>query len=316
MHDTHLTETEITALENLVGKKIVDTYGLATRGGYTTAVRKIVACEDGTRYFAKVAREEHVASWMATEARVYQQLRGLDLPFTADFFGHIELGESSACMLLQDLSGLQWQYEWTPGRQQAILAMLDRVAALSREARCDWSWVGQLSDRQNELYNWQSIIDSPDGFLDLGLCSFDWWKKNRDCLLKAEGEAILSGDDLLHFDVRSDNICFDEADRPIVVDWNWVLKGNGRMDKLAWLPSLIMEGGSLACFLPLSSEDGHLLAMLAGFWGARAPLPDIHPTSTLRLLQLNCLKISLSLACGVLGLEHPDLYKCRDGLTI
>jgi hypothetical protein len=316
MKDTHLTETEITALENLAGKKISTWRDLSRQGGYTTAVRKVVAFEDGSTYFAKIAREEHVAGWMAIEALVYRQVEPLDLPYIADFVGYADLGPSAACLLLQDLSGLHWQYDWTWKRQKSILKMLDRVAALLKEERCDWSWVGHLSDLHNELCNWQDIIDSPEGFLGLGLCSYDWWKKNRDGLLKAEGEAVLSGDDLLHFDVRSDNICFDDDDRPIIVDWNWILKGNGRMDELAWLPSLIMEGGTLDCFLPLSAADGHLLAMLAGFWAACAPLPDIHPSSTLRSLQLNCLKVSLSVACGLLGLEHPDLYDCRGDLAI
>jgi thiamine kinase-like enzyme len=47
---------------------------------------------------------------------------------------------------------------------------------------------------------------------------------------------------LLHFDVRSDNVCF-AGDRAVLVDWNWAAIGNPVMDVAARLPSLHAEGG-------------------------------------------------------------------------
>jgi hypothetical protein len=80
-------------------------------------------------------------------------------------------------------------------------------------------------------------------------------------------EAELRGDDLLHFDVRSDNLCFVNG-RTVFVDGNLACKGNGRFDVAFWLPSLRLEGGPDPWeVLP---NTGALAAVVAGFFAARA----------------------------------------------
>jgi thiamine kinase-like enzyme len=39
----------------------------------------------------------------------------------------------------------------------------------------------------------------------------------------------LAGKDLLHIDLRSDNICF-AGDRTLLIDWNLACHGNGLLD--------------------------------------------------------------------------------------
>jgi thiamine kinase-like enzyme len=46
---------------------------------------------------------------------------------------------------------------------------------------------------------------------------------------------------LLHFDVRSDNLCFRDG-RALLIDWNLACIGNPVVDVAAWLPSLHAEG--------------------------------------------------------------------------
>ena len=62
--------------------------------------------------------------------------------------------------------------------------------------------------------------------------------------MAAEAEAVLDGTDLLHLDVRSDNLCF-VGSRAVLVDWNWACRGNGLVDLAGWVPSLHAEGGPL-----------------------------------------------------------------------
>ena len=61
-------------------------------------------------------------------------------------------------------------------------------------------------------------------------------------LVAHEHPPELEGSALLHFDVRSDNMCF-AGDRTLLVDWNLACRGNPDFDVAFWLPSLRLEGG-------------------------------------------------------------------------
>ena len=60
----------------------------------------------------------------------------------------------------------------------------------------------------------------PAPFLRLGLCSAAWLVHTIPALVAAEAGAQLVGEELVHCDVRSDNLCF-VGDRVVFVDWNW-----------------------------------------------------------------------------------------------
>ena len=77
----------------------------------------------------------------------------------------------------------------------------------------------------------------------LGLCSDAWLEAALPTLLEAATTAPLEGSALLHFDVRSDNVCFRSGGAAVLVDWNWTSVGNPWLDVAGWLPSLHAEGG-------------------------------------------------------------------------
>jgi hypothetical protein len=107
------------------------------------------------------------------------------------------------------------------------------------------------------------------------------------------------GDDLLHLDVRSDNLCFRDR-AAILVDWNWCSTGNADLDLAAWLPSLAMEGGPKPWeVLP---EAGECAAFLAGIWAARVGLPPPATGPTVRVMQRRQLEVALAWCERELGL--------------
>jgi aminoglycoside phosphotransferase (APT) family kinase protein len=110
---------------------------------------------------------------------------------------------------------------------------------------------------------------------------------------------------VLHFDVRSDNLCF-VGDRVVLVDWNLACVGNGRFDVAFWLPSLKLEGGPDPWHvLP---DAGPLAAAVAGFFAARAGLPRPPGAPTVREFQLAQLRVALPWAARELGLEPLTLH--------
>ena len=52
----------------------------------------------------------------------------------------------------------------------------------------------------------------------------------------------MTGDSLLHFDVRADNVLLTDT-RVHFVDWPWAAVGVRWLDLVAMLPSVAMQGG-------------------------------------------------------------------------
>ena len=78
-------------------------------------------------------------------------------------------------------------------------------------------------------------------FWDLDFAQEEWLQHSLPVLIQSENSVLLEGSQLLHLDVRSDNICFID-NRVVFVDWNWACVGNGMLDVVAWLPSMVAEG--------------------------------------------------------------------------
>jgi hypothetical protein len=151
--------------------------------------------------------------------------------------------------------------------------------------------------------NWRRIRSNPEGFLSLGLCSRAWLEMAVPQLEAAESAAKLDGDDLLHGDIKSGNVCF-LGDRTILIDWNWAARGNGLLDIATWLPALCDEGGPAPeALLP---AEAPLAAAVAGNLAIRAPLPAPAQFPSLRISQKRKLGHALPWACRVLRVPAPE----------
>src|SRR5262249_21734441 len=162
-------------------------------------------------------------------------------------------------------------------RVARVRETLERIAATPPPP-----FLPRLEARRFGLMGWRVVAAVPEPFLGLGMVSRDWLEAALPALLAAEQRATLEGVALVHLDVRSDNLCF-AGERVVLVDWNWACIGNPLLDVAAWLPSLAAEGGpSPQTILP---EAGELVALLAGYWAARAGEPDPWPGARVRQVQ-------------------------------
>jgi hypothetical protein len=262
--------------------------------GYTPAGRYRVALADGRRVFAKVAVEELTTGWLREEHLAYTQLRG---PFIPELLGWDDDGVAPL-LVLPDLGDCFLAPPWTPDRVEAVRASLEQLRRTPAPALPS---VERFAEMRTQ---WDDVVAAPEPFLSLGLVSGRWLDDNLAALQESALRATIEGDDVIHFDVRSDNIAFVEG-AAVLVDWNWASRGNAELDLVAWLPSLRDEGGPE----PDTLFDGspELIALVAGVWGSRAGLPP-PPTADARLraAQLAQLRVALPWACRALGLPPPD----------
>jgi hypothetical protein len=269
-----------------------------TRGGQTAASRWVATLPDGSTRFVKIAHTADTASWIRDE-HLFYALAG-PRPYLPAFLGWRDDGERPA-LVLEDLSGAAWPPPWTGDRVDAVLRCLREVAESDPPP--------DLPDARNSQFAldaWPEVAADPEPFLRLGLCSGGWLERHLGTLSAASAAARFQGDRLLHFDVRSDNICLREG-RALLIDWNFACLGNPVFDVAAWLPSLHAEGGPAPeQVLPTSEEVAGIASLLAGNFGWRGAQPDIAEAPHVRPLQRAQAATALPWAARALGLPPPD----------
>lgn len=269
----------------------------AVEGGYTPAGRWVVTFEEGRSVFAKIGTTTNTAAWLRAERRFYEAVQA---PFVPEFVAWDDDGEQPL-LLLEDLSGAHWPPPWNAtlvGRMRealASIAVTPPPAGLTR-----------LVDSAGEMFGgWSTIAADPREFLSLGICSPVWLERCLPALIasEVEGAAALDGGSLLHFDVRSDNMCF-AGERTLLVDWNLACIGNPLFDVAAWLPSLEYEGGPKP--EEVSTESSVFAGLLSGYFASHAGLPSIPDAPFVRRVQREQLSTALPWAVRVLGLPAMD----------
>jgi hypothetical protein len=262
-------------------------------GGWTTNERWSLDLADGRRAFAKMAPNAVMGEFLRTEhanlARFDAELRCEILAWQDD--------PDQPLLVLEDLRDARWPPPWEPGDIERVRAALERIWDLPIDGL-------PSGDGFAATFNgWQTVAADADGFLTLNIASREWLDVCVDRLVEAERSMSYDGDDFIHMDVRSDNICFD-GDRVVFVDWNWAVKGPRDLDLACWLPSLRLEGGPLP--EEVATGLGPHAAAIAGFFAKQAHTPPPPTAPHVRKFQLRQLRIALPWACRELGLPLPD----------
>ncbi len=271
---------------------------VASGHGAPSNRRFVVGLPDGGSAFVKVAGFDYTADWLREEHRAYRALEGL--PFLPRLLGWDDDGVAPV-LALEDLSGAQWPPPWNDARVDAVLGALEALHASAPAESlppADESQFGQDG--------WPAVAADPEPALATGLCSRRWLTEHLPALAEASAQAQIGGASVLHFDVRSDNLCLVD-DRAILVDWNNACVGNPVLDTAAWLPSLRSEGGPPPDRVLPDGTPGlpALASLLAGYFCARAGLPNIPQAPHARPLQLAQARTSLPWAARLLGLPPP-----------
>ncbi len=288
-------------VQAVTGRRVTACVPLTRSSGYSPALRIRAHFADGTTAFVKAATNDFTANSIRREEVVYRSL-GEQL-FLPAYIGVGEYEQGRSLLILEDLSDSYWGPPWREGDVAKVLAMLEQVRPLASRFPADF--LPSQDAERHGLASWARVAADPEPFLTLGYCSRDWLEAALPVLLNADETAVLAGDDLVHQDVRSDNLCFTADGRAILVDWNWACYGNGTVDIAGWLPSLRSEGGPAPeSVLP---DDPALAGILAGFWAANAGLPahDFDPAGRIRRLQRTQVAVALPWAARELGLPPP-----------
>ena len=251
-------------------------------GGYSTADRYAVTLADGRRAFVKSSDAENMAGWLRREHEVYASLEGGFIP---SLLGWDDDGVRPL-LAIEDLSDADWTPHWDDARVGAVRDALRKLAVSPPppNTRSVRELFPDLHDR------WRIVERDPAPFLSLGLRDREWLDRSLPHILAVVDADPAGGDELCHFDVRSDNLCVRDG-RAILVDWNWLAIGSARVDVAAWLPSVRVEGGPEPW--EVLADAGAEAAFVAGVWAAVAGLPPPETAPHVRAVQRRQLAVAL-----------------------
>lgn len=268
-------------------------------GGYTAAERWSLTLNGGRRVFAKGGPDRptsSVATWLRDEHRWYEWFAETGMRFAPAMLGWLD-EDDHPLLVLDDLSDAHWPPPWddhTIGLAREVLGELARITppdwAITPEER-----FGSLSTR------WDQVAGDPRPLLSLGIVSAGWLERGLPTLREAAAAVGLDGRSLVHGDFRSDNLCFTAGRGMQLLDWNWAMRGDPRIDEMFWLPSLSAEGGPAPWDVVTDSRGWS--ALTAGVVAAHLAPPEDEPV---RNLQRSQLEVCLPWAARELGLPPPD----------
>lgn len=278
--------TLLQRVERLLGSKIEAAQPVV--GGYTPATR--LRCQTATgHFFVKAGATPLTSTFLRREIQVYNTIRGDFMPQLIAW----EDDTTTPILIIEDLAAHHWPPPWTARHVELVLAQI----ALLQQTKVTLECFQAL--HQGRRAGWETVAADPLPFLSLGLVTPAWLDSALPDLIAAEAGCDTGGEQLLHCDLRSDNLCLT-SDRAIIVDWNLACLGNGQLDLGFWLPSLAYEGGPLPeTILPHAPT---VAAWVAGFFAARAGLPMIPDAPRVRLVQQQQLTTALPWAARALDL--------------
>jgi hypothetical protein len=266
--------------------------------GLSAAYRFSVQLENNSKVFVKAATDEATEKWLRNEYFVLSTFKEAFMPAV---IGWISNAGNYPVLITQDLSDAYWpaSHNGVAWRKNDFDLLLDTVQNLSRIK----GHPGLSNLKNNNANVWSKIAGNPTGFLKLGICSENWLNNSVMHLIHAENSLDNTGNTLVHGDIRSDNICIDEQNKIILVDWSHAVNGSATHDLANLLPTLYLEGGPDPYQIMPGAAD-HAASLCATHiqrlsTGSSMPL-------WLKAVFKKLIAIELEWAARCLNLDHPD----------
>jgi aminoglycoside phosphotransferase (APT) family kinase protein len=223
------------AVQQILGSAVVD--AVSQPGGFSSGTADRVRTAAGGTAFVKAMsqtmnagaadlhrREAHITAALAAEVSVPQLL------------GSHDDGEW-VVLVFEDVNGRHPTLPWREAELATVLAALrDLAVRLTPSPVLD---VARAADVLAEPFaGWQRVAASPPADLD------PWAARHLPLLCDAatDGLAALSGDTLVHYDIRADNLLLRADGRVMVVDWPWACRGPAWLDTLMLLAGVRQDG--------------------------------------------------------------------------
>ena len=264
--------------------------------GHTHAEKWLIDLDDRRKGFVKAGMDGSARTQIEREAFILETVAATYMP---RFYGAATVDDWSV-LILEDLSGAAWPPPY-PDAGAALLETVMQVAATQPP-----QGLRRRPDGRPLGTYWQRIAADPEPVLAHGLFPADWLESAWPVLDAAESLAQLAGDDLLHDDVWSGNVCY-MGRGALLIDWASATVGDHRID-LAYALLSIRSSGAKPPPIDFPDEAAYA-ALLAGANAYQVAQPtdeSIRHESVLRAGWLHDLEFALDWASELLQLPPPS----------
>ncbi len=278
------------AVERHLQNKIVST--VANASGFSPGFAGMILTVDGRALFAKAVsplQNPETPSLHRREARIVSLLPATT-PVPKLLWTYDEGEKGWILLLFEHVEGRHPSEPWLTQELKQVLEALDGLAAAltpSPIARDTVGTAGEVAAR--ELRGWKWIRETAVSGLD------EWSETHLAELVGLEEQApsAVSGDTLLHLDIRADNMLLTQ-DRVWFVDWPHTCIGADWLDLVLFAPSVAMQGGPapetlLERYPRCRAVDPRLItpaiAAIAGYFTHRSLQPPPPGLPTVRAFQ-------------------------------
>jgi aminoglycoside phosphotransferase (APT) family kinase protein len=272
------------AVGELLQGQIIEATSQAS--GYSPGSADRVRSESGHRAFVKAVSRKRNAFTYDLHRREIAVLQTLPDSVSAPrLIGTFEDADWVA-LVLEDVEGSHPGPAPTESDVSAVLSALASLPAI-RDAQGTARYPAARAELAPAFEGWTNIRrESQMEALP------PWARSHIDELeaLAGDGAGVLDGDQLLHMDLRIDNVLIDASGEARIVDWPWASVGAGWFDGLTFLLDARLNGSSVDMDAVLATHsffadatahdiDAVLSGMAAYFFDwARRPAPPNMPT--------------------------------------
>lgn len=227
------------AVEARLGGRVVA--AASSPGGFSPGVAARLRTSDGRRVFVKAAGPEPNPDTPIMHRREAEIVGALppDVPVPRLLWSHDEGEDGWIVLTFEDVEGRNPVEPWRPGELDRVLDALTALADLLTPSPLPRAKVGSAGEWSVvNGRHWRKLAEERPARLD------GWSFRHLDRLAELEAAApdAVSGDTLLHLDVRADNMILT-PDRAVLVDWPHARAGAPWVDVAFFAPSVAMQGG-------------------------------------------------------------------------
>lgn len=272
-------------IESHLGSRVIR--ALSQASGFSPGSADRLLTADGQRVFAKAVHpglSAPATALHAREAAIAAKLpAALPVP---QFLGRIRW-QGWEALVFAEGPGASPQVPWPAGQLERVL---DTLAQLAHQAPD--SLVELLPPLEEELR--EDVAGFGRIMQDGWLPADPWVAQNLEELhgLAMDGIGALAGDQLVHSDLRSDNILLGDGGEVLLVDWPWASRGAAWYDALTVLVEAqifdpALDADAIADSHPIFESVGanavsEVLAGLAAYYVDAARRPEVPGLPTLR----------------------------------
>jgi Phosphotransferase enzyme family len=281
------------AFEQWAGSRVLSAASQAS--GFSPGIAARLRLADGRGLFVKAAGPRPNAEAPTIHRREGRIVAALPrhVPVPPLRWSYDDAESGWVLLAFDEVHGRHPRQPWRLDELERVLAGLSNLAERLTPSPLPAGEVPSASEMvATRICGWQRLCSEAAGHRP----ALDAWSRaHLDALaeLEAGAPAAVSGETLLHFDVRADNLLLDE-DNVWFFDWPHACVGAAWLDVVGFAPSVAMQGGPQPEDIFARSSGAHMadpgavtagLAAVAGYFTYQALQPPPPGLPTVRAFQ-------------------------------